>query len=87
MARGCLENQYELENASERMTAEEVKKSLRDFEYFAANYMQVITKEGKAKPWVLNGAQKFLYESLWPMIAPATRLNRHREVIVAKPFT
>lgn len=85
MARGCLENQYELENASERMTAEEVKKSLRDFEYFAANYMQVITKEGKAKPWVLNGAQKFLYESLWPMIAPATRLNRHREVIVVKP--
>lgn len=85
MARGCLENQYELENRVDRITGEEVKKSLRDFEYFAANYMQVITKDGKAKPWVLNGAQKFLYESLWPMVAPATRLDRHREVVVVKP--
>lgn len=85
MARGFLENQYELENGADRIPADEIKKALRDFEYFAANYMQVITKEGKAKPWVLNGAQKYLYESLWPMIAPATRLNRHREVVVVKP--
>lgn len=84
MARGFLENQYELDNANTRISTDDVKKSLRDFEYFAANYMQVITKEGKAKPWVLNGAQKYLYKSLWPMIAPATRLDRHREVIVVK---
>lgn len=85
MARGFLENQYELENANIRISPEEVRKALRDFEYFAANYMQVITKDGRAIPWVLNGAQKFLYESLWPMIAPSTRLNRHREVVVVKP--
>lgn len=84
MARGFLENQYELPNGVHRIPVDEVKKALRDFDYFAANYMQVITKEGRAQPWVLNGAQKYLYKALWPMIAPATRLDRHREVIVVK---
>lgn len=84
MARKPLENTYSLDNADAHITEQELGKALTNFEYLSANYMQIINKERVVVPFKLNRAQRYIFETLWPMINPETRLNRHREVVVVK---
>lgn len=84
MARKPLENTYSLDNADTHITEQELGKALTNFEYLSANYMQIINKERVVVPFKLNRAQRYIFETLWPMINPETRLNRHREVVVVK---
>lgn len=84
MTKKPLENSYSLPNASEHIDAVGLDRALRNFEYLSANYMQIVNKERMVVPFKLNRAQKYIFETLWPMINPETRLNRHREVVVVK---
>lgn len=80
----ALENQYRLENGARHLTPEEVTLLLNDFEYFMANFQQIVDKSGRTVPFKLNAAQKFLFKKLLPMILPQTRLERKHTVVVTK---
>lgn len=79
-----LANTYVLENGNEHIDEIGLDRALRNFEYLTSNYMQIVNKERNVVPFKLNRAQRYIFETLWPMINPETRLNRHREVVVVK---
>lgn len=84
MTKKPLDNTYSLDNINTHISERELGKALTNFEYLSANYMQIINKERIVVPFKLNRAQRYIFETLWPMIDPETRLNRHREVVVVK---
>lgn len=79
-----LENDYQLENKNERLTAEEIRRVLTDFEFFMSNYQQIVNKERKMVPFKLNAFQRKLFETLLPMVHPDTRLDRRTTVVIIK---
>lgn len=84
MARKPLENSYRLDDQFEHIDSAGLSKALCNFEYLSGRYMQIVDKERNVVPFKLNRAQKYIFQTLWPMINPETRLNRNREVVVVK---
>lgn len=80
-----LENTYKLPNRNKLLDREELDLILHDFEYYMANYTQIVDKGRQTVPFKLNKFQRRLAEKLIPFIAPATRLNRRHNVVVVKP--
>ena len=74
-----------LPNKSERLSPDEIKRSLSDFEFFMANYAQIVGKDRKTHPFRLNPFQVFLFKELLPLIKKETRLDRHLDICVCKP--
>ena len=79
-----LENDYQLANRGERLSAEDIRRVLTDFEFFMSNYQQIVNKERKMVPFKLNAFQRKLFETLLPMVHPATRLDRRTTVVIIK---
>lgn len=79
-----LENDYQLANRQERLTVEEIRRVLTDFEFFMSNYQQIVNKERKMVPFKLNAFQRKLFETLLPMVHPDTRLDRRTTVVIIK---
>lgn len=80
-----VENSYRLDNANQRLSADEIRKSLADFEYFMGHYQQIVNKERQTTPFKLNEFQKLLFATLLPMIKKETRLDKRHHVVVCKP--
>lgn len=79
-----LENDYQLANKTERLTTEEIRRVLTDFEFFMSNYQQIVNKERKMVPFKLNAFQRKLFETLLPMVHPDTRLDKRTTVVIIK---
>ena len=79
-----LENDYQLANKTERLSAEDIRRVLTDFEFFMGNYQQIVNKERKMVPFKLNAFQRKLFETLLPMVHPDTRLDRRTTVVIIK---
>lgn len=79
-----LENDYQLANKTERLSAEDIRRALTDFEFFMGNYQQIVNKERKMVPFKLNAFQRKLFETLLPMVHPSTRLDRRTTVVIIK---
>lgn len=80
-----LANSYILPNQTIRLTTEEVRKVLDNFEYFMNNYQQVVNKGRETVPFKLNPFQREFCATLLPMIHPDTRLERRHTIVVDKP--
>lgn len=80
-----IENSYRLDDIDTRLSADEIRKSLSDFEYFMSHYQQIVNKERQTKPFKLNAFQKMLFATLLPMIRTDTRLDKRHHVVVCKP--
>ena len=79
-----LENSYRLANGNSHISAEDVRKCLKDFSFFMGNYAQILNKERVTVPFELNVAQKKFFEVLLPMVDPETRLDKRHTVILLK---
>lgn len=79
-----LENTYRLENANERLSSGDIQRALNDFEYFMANYQQIVNKERQLVPFKLNEFQRRLFSVILPMVQKETRLDRRKSVCVVK---
>lgn len=79
-----IENDYRLDNASSRISPENIRKALSDPEFFMANYQQIVNKERQTVPFRLNAFQKMLFSLVVPKIASATRLNRRHNIVICK---
>lgn len=80
-----LTNSYQLANKTERLSKDEIVKSLQDFNYLTSHYQQILTKERFFAPMRLNPFQQKIFRTLLPMIMPATRLEKRHNVILLKP--
>lgn len=79
-----LVNDYQLDNKDDRLSVDEIRKALSDFEYFMGTFQQIVGKDRRVVPFKLNAFQKKLFETLLPMIHPDTRLERRTTVVVVK---
>lgn len=80
----ALENTYRLSNGNTRMSPEELRKALSDFEHFMGNYQQIVDKRRTLVPFKLNEFQKMLFSKILPMVQKETRLERRHHVVVVK---
>lgn len=80
-----LVNSYALANAREELSNDEFRKIFSDFEYFMANYAQIVGKDRRLHNFKLNPFQKYLFKELLPLIKKETRLDRNLSVCVSKP--
>lgn len=85
ISRRPLMNTYKLPNGNRRLTEEEVYHSLHDFEYLMSNFSQIVNKGTQTVGFAWNEFQKEYANTLMPLIAPSTRLNRKHYVVVVKP--
>lgn len=58
--------------------------ALSSFEYFSEHCAQIVDKQRNVVPFILNGAQKKLAETLLPLIKKETRLEKRLTVIIPK---
>lgn len=80
-----FENDYRLPNVEIPIDSEEeLDRILNDFEYFMANYQQIVDKSGQTVPFKLNEPQKRLAKILLPMVMKETRLDRRHNLVVLK---
>lgn len=79
-----LENTYRLDNASERIGPEDIRRAINEFEFFMSNYQQIVNKERQLVPFKLNAFQRRLFEVILPMVKKETRLDRRHRVVVVK---
>ena len=79
-----LENDYRLPNGTERLTPEQIRRALSDFEFFMGNYQQIVDKGRRLVPFRLNEFQKMLFSKILPMVHKETRLERRHHVVVVK---
>ena len=80
-----IPNTYELSNASQKMTPEEIRKALSDFRFFMSNYAQIVGKDRKLHPFELNPFQEMLFTQLLPLVKKETRLDRRLSLVILKP--
>ncbi len=85
IARKPLPNTYKLSNRSARLEKEEVDRALRDPEFLMSHFTQIVNKGTQTVPFAWNDFQKEYANTLMPLIAPSTRLNRKHYVVVVKP--
>lgn len=85
VSRKPLENTYRLSNGDYRLTRDEVDRALHDPEYLMSNFTQIVNKGTQTVPFAWNDFQKEYANTLFPLVNPATRLNRKHYVVVVKP--
>lgn len=85
VSRKPLENSYRLFNGDYRLTRDEVDRALHDPEYLMSNFTQIVNKGTQTVPFAWNDFQKEYANTLFPLVNPATRLNRKHYVVVVKP--
>lgn len=85
VSRKPLENTYRLSNKDYRLSRDEVGRALHDPEYLMSNFSQIVNKGTQTVPFAWNDFQKEYANTLLPLVAPATRLNRKHYVVVVKP--
>ena len=83
MAR-ALENSYRLPNKDIPLEKGDFVQAIQNFEYFMANYQQIVNKERQLVPFKLNAFQRKLFEVILPMVQKETRLDRRHRVVVVK---
>ena len=84
MPRNVLSNDYDLPNKHDRLSADQIRRVLTDFEFFMNNFQQIANKERKVVPFKLNAFQRKLFTTLLPMVQSETRLDRRTTVVVVK---
>lgn len=79
-----INNNYQLLNKSDRLSPEDVRKSLKDFEYFMSNFQQITNKDRQVVPFKLNKFQKKLFETVLPLVNKETRKNKRHSIVLVK---
>lgn len=80
----AIKNSYLLPNVEDRMSPDDLRRSLSDFEFFMGNYQQITNKERKVVPFKLNDFQKKFFETMLPLVKKETRLEKRHNVVVLK---
>lgn len=80
----ALENSYRLPNKDIPLEKGDFVQAIQNFEYFMANYQQIVNKERQLVPFKLNAFQRKLFEVILPMVQKETRLDRRHRVVVVK---
>ena len=80
-----LINTYALPNGDAQMSPEDIRQALSDFEFFMANYAQIVGKDRRLHPFKLNAFQRMLFTELLPLVKKETRLDRRLSLCVLKP--
>lgn len=79
-----ITNDYRLPNGERRMKPEEIRNALSHFEYFMANFQQIVNKQRQLVPFKLNAFQRKIFEVILPMVNKETRLDKRHTVLVVK---
>lgn len=80
-----LINTYALPNGDVQMSPDDIRQALSDFEFFMANYAQIVGKDRRLHPFKLNVFQRMLFTELLPLVKKETRLDRRLSLCVLKP--
>ena len=81
----AIPNSYSLPNKDVSLSPEDIRQSVTDFEYFMANYAQIVGKDRHLHPFKLNPFQEMLFKELMPLISKETRLDKQLNCVILKP--
>lgn len=81
----AIPNSYSLPNRDTPLSPEDIRQAVSDFEYFMANYAQIVGKDRHLHPFKLNPFQKLLFHELMPLISKGTRLDKQLNITIIKP--
>lgn len=81
----AIPNSYLLPNKDVTIPPEDIRRSVTDFEFFMANYAQIVGKDRHLHPFKLNPFQELLFKELMPLISKETRLDKQLNCVILKP--